>query len=228
MVSDVLLGCAMPEGEQGMNVARLIVFAAGFPTSVPAATINRFCSSGSQTIGMAADIIRSGNGDIVIAGGVESMSMVAMGGNKPIAYPGLMETMPNSYAAMGTTAEVVARRFGMRYEFHPAGAKMRALIAVSRQSHCINALLHHWWDGHLPIEITGVVSNHDDQRDLAEWYGLPYHHLPIEPSKKPQQEARVHGLRAPRSASPRGAAGTPPAAQPFPARRRRPAPLPRR
>jgi acetyl-CoA acyltransferase len=116
MVSDVILGCAMPEGEQGMNVARLIALAAGFPTTVPAMTVNRFCSSGSQTIALAADTIRAGNADIVIAGGVESMSMVAMGGNKPIAYPGLMETMPNAYAAMGTTAEVVAKRFGITRE----------------------------------------------------------------------------------------------------------------
>ncbi len=116
MVDDIVLGCAMPEGEQGMNVARLIAFAAGFPTSVPAMTVNRFCSSGSQTIALAADTVKAGNADIVIAGGVESMSMVAMGGNKPIAYPGLMETMPNSYAAMGTTAEVVAKRFEITRE----------------------------------------------------------------------------------------------------------------
>ena len=77
-VSDVIMGCAMPEGEQGMNVARLITLAAGFPTSVPAITVNRFCCSGSQTIALAADSIRSGNTDIAIAGGVESMSMVAM------------------------------------------------------------------------------------------------------------------------------------------------------
>jgi acetyl-CoA acyltransferase len=116
MVSDVIMGCAMPEGEQGMNVARLITLAAGFPTSVPAITVNRFCSSGSQTIALAADSIRAGNTDIAIAGGVESMSMVAMGGNKPIAYPGLMKTLPNAYAAMGTTAEVVARRFEITRE----------------------------------------------------------------------------------------------------------------
>ena len=116
MVGDVVLGCAMPEGEQGMNVARLIGLAAGFPTSVPAITVNRFCSSGSQTIALAADTIRAGNADIMIAGGVESMSMVAMGGNKPIAYPGLMKMMPNAYAAMGTTAEVVARRFDISRE----------------------------------------------------------------------------------------------------------------
>jgi acetyl-CoA acyltransferase len=116
MVDDIMLGCAMPEGEQGMNVARLIGLAAGFPTSVPAITVNRFCSSGSQTIALAADTIRAGNADIMIAGGVESMSMVAMGGNKPIAYPGLMKMMPNAYAAMGTTAEVVARRFDISRE----------------------------------------------------------------------------------------------------------------
>ncbi len=115
-VDDIVLGCAMPEGEQGMNVARLIGLAAGFPTEVPAMTVNRFCSSGSQTIALASDTIRAGNGDIIIAGGVESMSMVAMGGNKPIAYPGLMDTLPNAYAAMGTTAEVVAKRFGITRE----------------------------------------------------------------------------------------------------------------
>ncbi len=116
MVDDITLGCAMPEGEQGMNIARLIGLAAGFPVEVPALTVNRFCSSGSQTIAMAADTIRAGNADIIIAGGVESMSMVAMGGNKPIAYPGLMDTMPTAYTAMGTTAEVVARNYGVTRE----------------------------------------------------------------------------------------------------------------
>jgi len=116
MVDDIVFGCAMPEGEQGMNIARLIGFAAGFPVEVPAITVNRFCSSGSQTIALAADTIKAGNADIVIAGGVESMSMVAMGGNKPIAYPGLMDTFPNAYAAMGTTAEVVARNYGITRE----------------------------------------------------------------------------------------------------------------
>ena len=90
--------------------------------------------------------------------------------------------------------ETVARRFGMRYEVHPAGARVRTLVAVSRQSHCINALLHQWWNGHLPIEITGIVSNHEDQRDLAEWYELPYHHYPIAPGRKPQQEADLLAL----------------------------------
>ncbi len=116
MVEDIIIGCAMPEGEQGMNVARLIGLLAGFPTHVPAGTINRFCCSGSQSIAWAADSIKAGNNDLVIAGGVESMSMVAMGGNKMIGDPALMEQMPNAYAAMGTTAEVVARRFGISRE----------------------------------------------------------------------------------------------------------------
>jgi acetyl-CoA acyltransferase len=132
-VDDIVLGCAMPEGEQGMNVARLIGLAAGFPTSVPAMTVNRFCCSGSQTIALASDTIRAGNADIIIAGGVESMSMVAMGGNKPIAYPGLMDTMPNAYAAMGTTAEVVAKRFGITREMQDEFAyqsNMKAAAAL--------------------------------------------------------------------------------------------------
>jgi len=90
--------------------------------------------------------------------------------------------------------ENVARRFGMRFDIHPSERKMRTLIAVSRQSHCLNALLHRWWDGHLPIDITGIVSNHDDQRDLAEWYELPFHHFPIGAGKKPEQEARILAL----------------------------------
>ena len=94
----------------------------------------------------------------------------------------------------GSYKETVSRKFGMRFDFHPAGQKVRTLIAVSKQSHCINTLLHHWWDGHLPIEITGIVSNHDNQRALAEWYELPYHHFPIEPSKKPVQEAKILSL----------------------------------
>ncbi len=133
MVDDISLGCAMPEGEQGMNIARLIGLAAGFPVEVPAITVNRFCSSGSQTIALAADTIRAGNADIIIAGGVESMSMVAMGGNKPIAYPGLMDTMPTAYTAMGTTAEIVARKFDITREMQDEFAynsNMKAAAAI--------------------------------------------------------------------------------------------------
>jgi acetyl-CoA acyltransferase len=116
MVDDVMVGCAMPEGEQGMNIARMITLLAGFPVEVTGTTLNRFCSSGSQTIAWAADTIKAGSNDIVIAGGVESMSLVAMGGNKLIADPAVMDAMPNAYAGMGTTAEVVARQFNITRE----------------------------------------------------------------------------------------------------------------
>jgi len=115
-IDDVILGCAMPEGEQGMNIARVVSLMAGFPDSVPAMTINRFCSSGSMSIAMAADMIKAGSHEIVIAGGVESMSMVAMGGNKMVADPQAIAFNPDIYSAMGTTAEIVARKFEISRE----------------------------------------------------------------------------------------------------------------
>jgi len=133
MVDDIVFGCAMPEGEQGMNVARVITLLAGFPTSTPAMTVNRFCCSGSQTIALAADSIKAGSADIIIAGGVESMSMVAMGGNKLIAEPTLVNAMPNAYAAMGTTAEIVARRYEITREMQDEYAyhsHMKAIAAI--------------------------------------------------------------------------------------------------
>ena len=90
--------------------------------------------------------------------------------------------------------ERVARRFGMKFAFFAPDQKLRTLVAVSKQSHCLNALLHRWADGHLPIEITGVVSNHDDQRSRVEWYGLPFHHYPIGAEGKARQEARILAL----------------------------------
>jgi len=90
--------------------------------------------------------------------------------------------------------KVVARRFGMRFKFYPSDQKLRVMIAVSKQSHCLNALLHRWADGHLPIEVTGVVSNHDDQRSLVEWYKLPFHYLPIVQGNKAGQEAEILAL----------------------------------
>ncbi len=134
MVDDVMLGCAMPEGEQGMNLARIVALLAGFPVEVPATTINRFCSSGSQSIAWAADVIKAGSADIVIAGGVESMSMVPMGGNKLVADGAMMDELPNAYAAMGTTAEVVARQFDITREQQDAFAlrsHQRASAAIA-------------------------------------------------------------------------------------------------
>ena len=110
-VSDVILGCAMPEGEQGWNIARNAVLLAGYPNEVPAETVNRFCSSGLQAIVHGALAIHAGISDVTVAGGVESMSAVPMGGNKVRVNPDLMEQLPEAYIAMGYTAERVAKRF---------------------------------------------------------------------------------------------------------------------
>ncbi|MBT4290155.1 MAG: thiolase family protein [Deltaproteobacteria bacterium] len=115
-IDDVILGCAFPEGEQGMNMARVIAMKAGLPITVPAQTINRFCSSGLQTIAMAAAQVMIGSADCIIAGGVESMSCVPMGGNKYSANPGLVSEWPESYASMGTTAEMVAEKYDIKRE----------------------------------------------------------------------------------------------------------------
>lgn len=110
-IEDVILGCAMPEGEQGMNVARIAALMAGLPDTTPGMTVNRFCSSGVQTVSIAAERIMLGQIDVAIAGGTESMSMVPMSGNKFSAAPEAMEDVPEVYTPMGTTAENVAAKF---------------------------------------------------------------------------------------------------------------------
>ncbi len=112
-IEDVILGCAMPEAEQGMNVARTASLRAGVPIEASAITINRFCSSGLQAIAMAAERIMSGGAEVIVAGGTESMSMVPMGGNKISPNPWLVEHYPDSYLSMGLTAERLATRFGI-------------------------------------------------------------------------------------------------------------------
>jgi acetyl-CoA acyltransferase len=115
-IDDVIIGCAMPEAEQGMNVARVIALRAGLPVSSAAMTVNRFCASGLQAIALAADRIRGGGADVIVAGGAESMSMVPMGGHKIAVNPWLVENHPGSYLTMGLTAERVAERYGISRE----------------------------------------------------------------------------------------------------------------
>lgn len=115
-VEDVIIGCSFPEGEQGMNVGRVALLKAGFPYEVPGQTVNRFCSSGLQSISMAAERIMSGFADCIIAGGVESMTMIPMGGKRYSPNPDLVETWPESYATMGITAEFVAERYKITRE----------------------------------------------------------------------------------------------------------------
>ena len=112
-VEDVILGCAMPEAESGNNMARIAALRAGLPDTVPGITVNRFCSSGLQSIAMAADRIRSGGAEILIAGGSESMSLIPMGGHKPAPNPWFADHRPEVYINMGLTAEHVRRKYNV-------------------------------------------------------------------------------------------------------------------
>jgi len=153
-VDDVLWGCAMPEASQGLNVARLAVLRAGFPVEVPASTVNRFCSSGLQTIAMAAQSIMSGMADAVVAGGVEMMSQVPMSGYHTRLHPELTE----SYIGMGFTAERVAERWGVSRADQDAWAL------------CSHQKAARAWEsgrfGHqiVPIEADRATSNGDVER----------------------------------------------------------------
>ncbi|WP_367306696.1 acetyl-CoA C-acyltransferase [Alicyclobacillus acidocaldarius] len=115
-IEDVVIGCAMPEGEQGLNVARIISLYSGLPETVPAMTINRFCSSGLQAIAIAAERVMLGHVEVALAGGVETMSHVPMSGFKPSPHPDILLEMPDIYISMGHTAENVAKRFGVSRE----------------------------------------------------------------------------------------------------------------
>jgi acetyl-CoA acyltransferase len=115
-IEDVILGCAMPEAEQGMNVARIASLRAGLPVETSAITINRFCSSGLQAIANAAERIMAGAAEVMVAGGTESMSMIPMGGNKISPNPWLVEHYPDAYLSMGLTAERLAKRFSITRE----------------------------------------------------------------------------------------------------------------
>ncbi|NIO15719.1 MAG: acetyl-CoA C-acyltransferase [Deltaproteobacteria bacterium] len=133
-IDDIILGCAMPEAEQGMNVARIAAFKAGVPCDVPAMTINRFCSSGLQSIAIAADRVFSGASGLIVAGGTESMSMVPMGGNKVAFNPDLIESYPEVYMPMGLTAEEVVKKYEISREEQDAFAlksHQRAVAAIS-------------------------------------------------------------------------------------------------
>jgi acetyl-CoA acyltransferase len=133
-IEDVILGCAMPEAEQGMNVARIAALRAGLPVTSSAMTVNRFCASGLQSIAMAAERIRSGSAEVIVAGGTESMSMVPMGGNKVSANPWLVEHYANSYLSMGLTAERVAKHYNItrdQADTFALGSHHKALRAVT-------------------------------------------------------------------------------------------------
>src|SRR3981189_2787011 len=133
-IDDVILGCAMPEGEQGMNVARIAALRAGLPVETSAMTINRFCSSGLQAIALAAERIRGGSAEIIIAGGTESMSLVPMGGNKIPPTPWLVDHSPDAYINMALGTENIARKCGItrkQADEFSANSHKKALAAIA-------------------------------------------------------------------------------------------------
>jgi len=155
-IDDVILGCAMPEAEQGMNVARIAALRAGLPVETSAMTINRFCSSGLQAIAQAAERIMLGHAEVILAGGTESMSLVPMGGNKVAPNPWLMDHYPDAYLGMGLTAENLARKYGITRqeadEFSYA-SHQKALAAIAAGK---------FKDEIVPVEVrTTAVTNGD-------------------------------------------------------------------
>jgi len=149
MIEDVIVGCAFPEGSQGMNVARQSAFLGGLPDSVPGMTINRFCSSGLQTIAMAAERIMAGGAEILIAGGVESMSQVPMGGVSFQPNPTLADERPEVYISMGLTAENVADKYGVSREDQDE-------FALKSHQKAVKA----WEEGYFDKQITPVEVVH--------------------------------------------------------------------
>jgi acetyl-CoA acyltransferase len=133
-IEDVIVGCAMPEAEQGMNVARICALRAGLPIESSAMTINRYCASGLQSIALAAERIRGGGADVIVAGGTESMSMVPMGGNKISLNPSLVEERPGAYLSMGLTAERLAKHYGIGREESDAFAFASHQKALAAQA----------------------------------------------------------------------------------------------
>ncbi|MEJ2133790.1 MAG: thiolase family protein [Desulfofustis sp.] len=154
LIDDVYLGCAFPEAEQGMNVGRIAAMKAGLPPEVPGQTINRFCSSGLQSIALAAERVMLGLADCIVAGGVESMSSVPLGGLKYSANPDLALDWPEAYSSMGITAELVAEKYGIgRAEMDEFGAESHRRAAAAIQTGRFSAEI-------IPVEIehTALVN----------------------------------------------------------------------
>ena len=150
-IEDVILGCAIPEGEQGHNMARIATLRAGLPPAVSAMTINRFCSSGLQSIAMAAERILAGFGDVILAGGAESMSMVPMTGHKLAPNPYLTDSYPDVYLNMGLTAENLARKHSITRE------DADAFALASHQKAAAAIRDGKFKDEIVPLEVTTTV-----------------------------------------------------------------------
>ena len=180
-IDDIYVGCAMPEAEQGMNVARIAAFRADIPYSVPAMTLNRFCSSGLQSIAFAAERIGSGSANCILAGGTESMSMIPMGGHKVAPNPALVETNPDTYLSMGLTAENLASAF----QINRAEQDAFALESHRRATNAIDA--GRFKDEIVPLPVNEVVLL-DGKRTTREFS--------FDTDEGPRRDTSVNALAA--------------------------------
>jgi acetyl-CoA acyltransferase len=156
-IDDVIIGCAMPEAEQGLNMARIATLRAGLPDSVPAQTVNRFCSSGLQTIAHAANAILAGQAEVIVAGGAESMSLVPMVGNKFVPNPYLAQEYPAVFMGMGLTAEHVAEKYGISRDDQDAfGYRSHQNAAAAQQAGKFTAEI-------VPLEVEMVEADESGQ-----------------------------------------------------------------
>lgn len=161
-INDVYLGCSFPEGEQGMNVGRVAAMKARLPIDVPGQTVNRFCSSGLQTIASAAERVMAGFADCIVAGGVESMSSVPMGGMKYSANPDLMADWPEAFASMGITAELVAEKYGIgRQDMDTFAVASNAKAAAAIESGTFA-------DEIIPVEVTNNMLVDGKMKSIKE------------------------------------------------------------
>jgi len=161
-IDDVIMGCAMPEGEQGLNVARLAGMRAGLPHTVPGFTVNRFCASGLESIAIAASRIALGQADVILAGGVESMSLIPMGGNKPAPNPVMAVDYPEAYIGMGNTAERVAEKYNVTREEQDA-------FALRSHQRAADAIENHRFDDEIvPVTITEKRINAKNKIESTE------------------------------------------------------------
>ncbi len=167
-IEDLIVGCAFPEGEQGLNVARLIGFIAGLPRTVAGATVNRFCGSSMQAVHMAAGAIRMGAGDAFLCAGIESMSRVPMLGFNPMPHPGLMKTYPQALISMGETAENLARQYQIdRATQEGFAAQSHVKAAAAQKAGKLDAEIVSIRDGETIVNRDGCIRPDTTRETLA-------------------------------------------------------------
>jgi acetyl-CoA acyltransferase len=180
LVEDVVMGCAQPEAEQGLNLARQVALLAGLSSDVPAMTINRYCSSGLQAVALLADRIATGAIDVAVAGGVESMSLVPLGSGRVSLNPRLVEEIPDAYLPMGNTAENVARQFGISREDQDR-------FALASHQKAIAA----WTEGRMASEVVPVMTRIFDNEGGGGWQPVT-----VERDECPRADTTVEKLAA--------------------------------